>query len=119
MSFDLFGYNGVFELDQSAVNKLLGTYLYDRYLVEVGGLITDGDFISVSVPLQFGSMQIYLELARPFLHVETRDGSNLVTLHIPFSAASAFLTQNGQVVPLTVPLLDILLFDCAIQKSDS
>lgn len=125
MTFDLFGYRGVFEFDQKAVNKLLSTYLYERHLVSLNGTLTDGDFFSVMAPIQTpdgssASVQVYLELGRPFLHIQTDDGSNLVTLHIPFSALGAFVTVgNAPPVRRSVPPLALVVFDCAVVKTAS
>src|SRR5947209_14864396 len=96
MAFDLFGYNGVFELDQKVVNEILATFLYEQHLVPRGGKVTDGDFITITSPITGGDFHLYLELARPFLHIQTRDGSNLVTLHVPFADIGIFVTRAGQ-----------------------
>jgi hypothetical protein len=124
MPIDLFGYNGVFEFDQNVVSKLLATYLYERYLVALGGQVLDGDFISAKVPIKDGEIHLYLELARPFLHIQTADGTNLVTLHVPFSQVGVFLLQNGLLTRYQLPflpgqLLALVLFDVPIQKTDS
>src|SRR5262249_40406404 len=90
MSLDLFGYNGVFELDQDVVNEVLSTFLYEQHLVPINGQVTDGDFFSVPVTLTDREVHIYFELAAPYVHVQTNDGTNLVTLHIPLSKFAIF-----------------------------
>jgi len=125
MPIDLFGYNGVFEFDQNVVSKLLATYLYEQHLVAPGDKVSDGDFILAKAPIKDGEIHLYLELARPFLHIQTADGTNLVTLHVPFSQVGVFLLlQNGVPIRLQLPfqsgqLLAFVLFDVPIQKTDS
>jgi hypothetical protein len=120
MTFDLFGYNGAIELDQAVVNKLLASFVYDRHLVEQDGHISNGDFFTVAAPIDGGELRVYLELARPFLHVSSADGSNLVTLHLPFSNIGVFVTIAGvpQRMNALTTLLALVLFGVAIQKTD-
>ncbi len=121
MAIDLFGYNGVFELDQSVVNELLATYLYEQYLIPVNGQVTDGDFIKVVAPIKNGGeIHLYLELARPFLHIQTSDGTNLVTLRIPFSKIGVFLqATDGTLTRRPVEqLIELVLFDVPVLKTD-
>ncbi len=118
MPFDVFGYNAVFELDQSVVNSLLATFLYEQHLIVNSGVVTNGDFIAIKVPLQQGTLSLYLELGKPFLHVQTSDGSDLATLHVPFSEVGAFLTVDGSVVPTTLPKFQLLIFNVAIQQTN-
>jgi hypothetical protein len=119
MAIDLFGYNGVLELEERVVNEVLATYLYERHLVFLNGQITDGDFIAVKAPIPSGEIHLYLELARPFLHIQTSDGTNVVTLHVPFSRIGAFLVQNGSLANQSVPNLALVLFDVPVQKSNT
>src|SRR5262249_3927335 len=111
--------NGVFELDQDVVNELLATYFYEKYLVATNGQVADGDFIAAETPVTNGTIRLYLELARPFLHVQTKDGTNLATLHVPFSRVGAFLIQNGIPTRKEAPLLALVLFNVGVQKTDT
>lgn len=117
MVLNLFGYNGVFELDQKIVNELLATFLYEQHLVQLEGKVTDGDFISLTSPVRGGDLHLYLELARPYFDIQTRDGSNLVTLHLPFADIGIFIRQGGQTRRITTDSrLALALFDVSIQK---
>jgi hypothetical protein len=118
MTFDLFGYNGVLGLDQSVVNKLLDSFVYETHLIESAGQVTNGDFFAVSAQIDGGSIHVYLEIARPFLHVSTADGTNTVTLHLPFTDIGVFVTRAGMTQRISVPAkFALVLFGVSIQKN--
>lgn len=96
MAIDLFGYNGVFGLTEAMVNKLLATYLYERYLVELDGKVTDGDFIGpLSISAQGVEVRLYFLTGKPSLTIQTHDGSNQVLVDVPFIAIAVYAIANG------------------------
>ena len=86
MSIDTHGYNGVFEAVESLVNRMLAGSAYENNLIKTNGIVNDADFLN----LPFDSFRVYLLTGRPSIIFENHDGTNLVTITIPFFGLSVY-----------------------------
>lgn len=65
MSFNTFGYNGVFELRKPVIDRLLAQ-VYERNLIKENGVVLNDEFVTVNLPEQQGAkLTFYLKMGRP------------------------------------------------------
>jgi hypothetical protein len=121
MSFDSFGYNGVLQLAQLLVNRLLAAPTYERNLVRVGGQLQDGDFVG---PIEFQVDQarkllMYLLIGKIGAEMNGHDGENRVDLRVPMFGVGLFLDDGTTVTRLMTggQLLGITVTGVRINKT--
>ena len=93
MSFNSFGYNGVFELRKEIVDKLLAQ-VHDRNWVEEKGTVRNDEFVPVTLKAGDDQVKVYLKLGRPYTSFDpaaTKDKT--VNLYVPL-ALSIFIGKT-------------------------
>jgi hypothetical protein len=106
-----FGFNGVFELNDELVNRLLAARLYEKNLVSIGGQVSDADFLPpIDINLGGGTtIRVYLLTGRPEVTFRGRDGTNTVSLFIPMFGIGVFERTNTSVQRRNLNLMDARL----------
>jgi hypothetical protein len=101
-NLDTFGYNGILELDQDLVNRVLSSYLYESNLITINGQLSDADFLA---PMVFNrDLRLYLLIGRPQITFDNHDGTNLATLSVPFFGLSVFQFDTQTSTPIDLQL---------------
>jgi hypothetical protein len=88
MSFNTFGYNGVFELCKPVIDRLLAQ-VYERNLVKEKGVVRNDEFVQVNLPEKQGvKLTLYLKLGRPSASFDpAATQENRVDLELPVELA--------------------------------
>jgi hypothetical protein len=121
MSFDSFGYNGVLQLAQLLVNRLLAAQTYERNLVRVAGQLQDGDFVGpIEIPIdQDRKLRMYLLIGKIGAQMSGHNGENRVDLSVPMFGVGLFLDDGTTVTRLMTGdrLLGITVTGVRINKT--
>src|SRR5262245_53260072 len=106
MTLDTFGYNGVFELNDGVVNRLLAAQVYENNLVLTNGQVTNADFLApIEFPQGDGStIRVYMLTGRPEVSFQGHDGSNKITLFVPLFGLGVFKSLGDTTQPVDLGL---------------
>src|SRR5262249_19122545 len=122
MTLDTFGYNGVFELNDGVVNRLLAAQVYENNLVLTNGQVTNPDFLApIEFPQGDGStIRVYMLTGRPEVSFQGHDGSNKITLFVPLFGLGVFKSLGDTTQPVDLGLqsqrLGLAISDIAVQQ---